>query len=141
MEDDELFDEELLEDYREEEGGGRVEVTLSLLNTDESSSLQDTPPPLPPPVKNGPTAVAAAGNGRKTGESPRLSRQAKGDESSDYNFFRPARNSALEPKKVYASSLMYTVYSTVIIVFLSNPLVFFCIKYMSETNLGINISR
>jgi hypothetical protein len=92
VEDDELFDEEQLEDYREEETQQQVEVTLSLLNRDESPSLQDTPPTPPPPTQNSLPNVAA-NNRQQGGESPGLSPPApEGDASSDYNFFRPARN-------------------------------------------------
>ncbi len=88
VEDDELFDEEQLEDYREEETQ-QVEVTLSLLNRDESPLLQDTPP-TPPPQNSLPNV--AVNNRQQGGESPGLSPPAEGDASSDYNFFRPARN-------------------------------------------------
>jgi hypothetical protein len=90
VEDDELFDEEQLEDYREEETQ-QVEVTLSLLNRDESPSLQDTPPTPPPPQNSLPNV--AANNRQQGGETLGLSPPPpEGDASSDYNFFRPARN-------------------------------------------------
>ncbi len=90
VEDDELFDEEQLEDYREEETQ-QVEVTLSLLNRDESPLLQDTPPTPPPPQNSLPNV--AVNNRQQGGESPGLSPPPpEGDASSDYNFFRPARN-------------------------------------------------
>jgi hypothetical protein len=89
VEDDELFDEEQLEDYREEETQ-QVEVTLSLLNRDESPLLQETPP-TPPPLPNSLPNVAV-NNRQQGGESPGLSPPPEGDASSDYNFFRPARN-------------------------------------------------
>jgi hypothetical protein len=88
VEDDELFDEEQLEDYREETQQ-QVEVTLSLLNRDESPSLQDTPPTPPPPNS---LPNVAKNNRQQGGESPGLSPTAEGDVNSDYNFFRPARD-------------------------------------------------